>query len=192
MSSQTQIAKRESIVLYNGLSDSQKELVLAYYEKKFYTLVESDRLIKLFQLLRDLYEISGFAPLEKEEYNQMVVVLDKDICKDYKLFTFSEISIAFNKGIRDEYGKFYGLSNRTFCIWLNGFQVDRNRIEALKKQKDFEQTKEQYKEPLTEEQIRQSNIDIVKNTFERYRLNRNCIIVSACYEAIIKLNLYEF
>jgi len=70
---------------------------------------------KLTQILRDLL-LSGY---------------------EYRGITTGDLNLAFDKGVRGDYGKFYGLNLTTFNEWIKSYENEESRISALKKQHEF-------------------------------------------------------
>lgn len=68
----------------------------------------------------------------------------EDLKKHFGSLTMEEVSIAFERGVRKEYGEFVGLSAATYYVWLKEYFTSSVRMETKKKQAQYimDQTKE--------------------------------------------------
>lgn len=78
---------------------------------------------------------------EKEEKANLMLSVADDILRDFKHLTLEEIKICFRNGVREKYGKFYGLSVITFYNWLRKYST-MQRGKALIKQRQYEADQE--------------------------------------------------
>jgi hypothetical protein len=111
---------------------NQKEILLAHFTEKSIRNIDSNYAgLKITQLInRTIFE-SGFNA-EKINIPELIVLVVQDIFSDFSHLTVSEISTAFRKGIRGDYGEFYGISVRSFYVWLKGYQERlQEALEAL-------------------------------------------------------------
>lgn len=82
--------------------------------------------------LRELINLAIFeSGFKTENIPEIIITVIKDVFSDFGHLTLSEVSFAFRKGIRKEYGEFMGMSVITFYGWLKGY-CETTRIEAIK------------------------------------------------------------
>lgn len=84
--------------------------------------------------IKTVYFVAGISNdklPDKEEFNAMVNLLIKDIEHYYKRITVEELKIAFNNGVREYYGKYYGLSVKTFNDWIKAYLESEERKKRI-------------------------------------------------------------
>jgi len=113
-----------------GFSDREKSIVMA---KKSDLIRESEsneiNEMVVNTLQRTYFEFGRSKPKTEDEAiarrkddGATAMVLIQDIKRDFKSFSFEDISIAFSMGVRGEFGKFHGLNVRTFYGWLKSYK----------------------------------------------------------------------
>ena len=83
--------------------------------------------------------------IQAKECIAMAENLKQEIAKNYKWLTVKELEIIFSEGIKDRYGKSYGLNIRTFLRWIETFNtehrnkelIDRKEVKKPKKEKEL-------------------------------------------------------
>lgn len=68
---------------------------------------------------------------DKEEFAAMVNVLIKDIEHYHKKITVAELKIAFNNGVRELYGKYFGINVKTFNDWIRFYLESKERKDRI-------------------------------------------------------------
>lgn len=84
--------------------------------------------------IKTVYFVAGISNdklPDKEEFNAMVNLLIKDIEHYYKRITVEGLKIAFNNGVREYYGKYYGLSVKTFNDWIKAYLESEERKKRI-------------------------------------------------------------
>ncbi|WP_459186687.1 hypothetical protein ACGE0T_10915 [Parabacteroides sp. APC149_11_2_Y6] len=66
------------------------------------------------------------------ELATMANALFRDIQARYSSLTMQEVRVAFENGVRGDYGTFYGLSIVTFNNWLKAYKQSEERYKAVK------------------------------------------------------------
>lgn len=107
--------------------------------------------------------------------------LAKEIKNHYHSIRTSEIRVAFNNGLRLEYGEFKGLSVLTYVFWIKSYLNSTERRLALKNEHLalIESPKELTKQQL--KMIEDDNLMVTRKHFERTGeiLNKgNCVFRS--------------
>lgn len=74
----------------------------------------------------------GYKPSESKHLATLALRLFEEIKTKFQDIRVGEVSIAFEKGARGEYGQFFGLNPVTFHQWLKGQQFAESRKQALK------------------------------------------------------------
>lgn len=74
---------------------------------------------------------------DSENINITIDLLVKDLKTYNKNISFQEIELAFRNGIKNEYGDWYGLNNKTYFGWINGFTMSVKRQETIKKRDEL-------------------------------------------------------
>ena len=97
---------------------------------------------------------------ELDLHNSTVIAFCKDLVKYNGTLTMEEIKYCFNTGYKREnvYGEYFGLNNRTYFQWINGYTFCEDRTKAVKAISDVVKGIENPPAPpKTEEQIAEIN-----------------------------------
>lgn len=103
--------------------------------------------------------------LEVEDLRFMARELTRSVEERFPGLTIEEIGIALDKGIKKDYGEYYGLNVITFLDWIKAYSVSETRSKAL-----LEKYKAALPEkvPPTPEEIKRQKIDSIQSAFEKY------------------------
>lgn len=109
----------------------EKEIAIASTEKK----------VKDYNLKEFSYLISGLIHRthaecgQKEDADSIDITIDmfiKDLREYNKNISYQEIELAFRNGFKNEYGEWFGLNNKTYFQWVNGYTMSVARKQAIK------------------------------------------------------------
>lgn len=84
--------------------------------------------------IKTVYFVAGVKPEnlpDKEEFTAMVNVLINDIKHYHKKITVAELKIAFNNGVRELYGKYFGINVKTFNDWIRCYLESKERNDRI-------------------------------------------------------------
>lgn len=70
----------------------------------------------------------------KKDIQFIASELSRDIATRYSELTLEEISIAFDKGVRNDFGDYFGLNVRTFNNWITAYRDSPERLRAIEDQ----------------------------------------------------------
>lgn len=75
------------------------------------------------------------SPAAINEMKSLTIILRDLLIKTpkYSGMTVEDLNLAFEYGIRGEYGQFFGLNLQTFAQWIKGYEMDEIRRSALRK-----------------------------------------------------------
>ena len=153
-----------------------KEVILARYnDVPIKDLDSNEAGHKIKTLINVTLFESGFKTDNIEELIKFVV---RDIFIDFQLNTLTEISLAFRKGVRGDYGDIMGMSVRTFYNWIRQYN-EETRTEAFKSLKNIESNYHKPK-PISKEEIDRIHeewLNTFINTFDKYRKGEISYIV---------------
>ena len=71
--------------------------------------------------------------IDGKEIASMAGVLFRDLQTRFSMLTLHEVALAFDNGLRGDYGQFYGLSVLTFNNWLKAYRQSDDRFKAIKR-----------------------------------------------------------
>lgn len=123
---------------------------------------------KLNDLISKTFFEAGQSKLSSHEHLALCMSFTKDLFLSYRFKTFEEIELAFHKGVRKEYGEYFGLNIVTFINWIKSYEKDQKRIEAL--QKKINQINYSHKE-LTHEEKHSIHLKSICDCFDDYAKN---------------------
>lgn len=116
---------------FKSLMPAEKEIVIAIFQQKISRLNLSEFVIKMDELIISTFAKTSFQ-IDHDIHNATIDELCSELQIDNGNLTFDEIKIAFKKGYKGEYGKFYGLSNATYFGWVNAYAWSERRFNATK------------------------------------------------------------
>jgi len=147
--------KREDISPFVRGTDI--EYVQAYYGTRLADIPVNDALKKILQIVNKAYFELGKSPSgsTKEERKKLMMTMAKLILNDARLYfqkiTIDEIEMAVKRGIRNEFGEFYGLNVIAVHKFIEGFIESEERKAALERQRRFVELLKPPPEPTAEE-----------------------------------------
>lgn len=135
---------------------------------------------------------SGFKFEEEDKLNVILTIAD-DILRDFKHLTIEEIKICFRKGLRQEWGEYFGLSVLTFYGWLKMYCKEM-RGKAIIKQREYEAEQERKKnqKEYTEEEKNKISYDAILWVYNHWLDNNNLFdIDNSTYESLVKFEIIK-
>lgn len=121
-----------------------------------------------------VFLVAGQAPKNEEEKKAlkedlafMASELTKDIEIRFPGLTLEEIAIALEKGVRKDFGKYYGLNVVTFNDWISAYANSPERLRAIDEQLKKRAISAPIK--LTPEQIEEEKKDTILVGFGLYK-----------------------
>lgn len=128
------------------LSKSEMQIVRATIEETASSLAaKSLRVleIKFVDIISAVFYSLG-RDVDDNDLSKLAELLSAEVCKsEFSNLTVSEIRIALENGIRKDYGDYFGVNIVAFNQFLRGYISDQKRIEAIKKQQDWEDQQKQ-------------------------------------------------
>lgn len=131
----------------NDLTTQNNQIQVSHFETKVERVFQSNKFLnstekemKLFLLdqVSKSFLLRGYKTTDQD--NAIIVTeLLKEIQKRFKAITFKEIEIAFENGLRGEYGEYMGLSVITFSNFIKGFKESRQRADMIKLHKEVKE-----------------------------------------------------
>lgn len=85
----------------------------------------------LVVIIGGIYAQAGQS-IDGREIASMAGVLFRDLQTRYSMLTLHEVGLAFDNGLRGDYGQFYGLNVITFNNWLKAYRQSDDRFKAIK------------------------------------------------------------
>lgn len=126
-------------------------------------------------LIGSVYAQAGqYAPPD-HELKAITSVVMSDLKERFAMLTMSEVALAFNRGLRGDYGVYYGINVVTFNKWLKSYKQSEERYKAV-----METQKEQMKElPSMNEYNRERMRELCLRYFESYKITGDPGIISS-------------
>lgn len=181
--------------VYKGFTPLEKEIVIAVNSPIIKTFEEKYLTNCLLALIAKTYLQSGqFLTGEKKEMTDLTI---DELSSDFKKYngnlSFQEIEIAFKNGVKGEYGEYFGLNNKTYFQWVNGYAYGEKRLKVKKALSD---AKEKANQPIVKKSEQEAN-EIMKNavlkSFEDFK--KGAVIFdggNVKYNYLVKLELLNF
>lgn len=118
--------------------------------------------------------------------------LSNDLRKYFSFLTLSELEIAFKKGCKEDYGKYFGLNYKTYIGWVNSYKNEQSRSNAINAIAESKKELEPKQKELTSEE----KVEIMKNgaliKFEDFKLGKLNDIGNVTYNWLEKKELINF
>lgn len=118
------------------LSTSEKEIALASCEKKVKEYNLKDITVLISSLIYKTHAECG----TMADNNNINITIDsfiKDVRNYNTNISFQEIELSFRNGYKGEYGEWFGLNNKTYFQWINGYTQSVKRRETIKKRQEL-------------------------------------------------------
>jgi hypothetical protein len=128
------------------------------------SIEDQNLLVFLVKLIAEIYFKCGNNINDKEL--KAISIAFKDELKMFPFLTLAELNKAFQQGYKERYGKYYGLSIKTFVQWLDSY-IQNERNEDLNKAK-----KEKKKPELSEEEKKMYVKSGMTKCFEHWEKER--------------------
>lgn len=199
---QTELLKQSTILTvfldsdtYKGFTPLEKEIVIAVNNPLIKSFEDRDLTNCLIALITKIHLQSG--QLITEEKKQILDLTVDELSSDFKKYngnvSFREIEIAFKNGLKGEYGEYFGLNNKTYFQWVNGYTYGEKRLKVKKALSD---AKEKANQPIVKKSEQEAN-EIMKNaclkSFEDFK--SGAVIFDSGnvkYNFLVKMELLNF
>lgn len=145
---------------------------------------KSEKEIKtaLFTIISRAYALRGTA-IEKDDVRFISSELNRSICERFPFLTIQEIGIAIDKGVKKDYGEYYGLSVVTFLDWIRAYSKSDEYYEARRIRADRALPE---KVPPTPEEIEKQKRDSLVWAFHFYQDKKFLIdYQNTCYRYLV-------
>lgn len=145
----------------------------------------------LYNLIVDLvgtaYLHTGFAAPDQVEAGIIIKGIQDYLKREKSNLRVDELQIAFYNGIHEVYGKYYGLSVKTFCDFIRGYLHDPARLQEIKNK--HVPAIQSPAEP-TKEQLFQWSLDNLLNAYKHLSNNGTVgLYGSPVYDFLNSINL---
>lgn len=129
-----------------------------------------------------IYALRG-TPIGTENLKFVSSELNRSICERFPFLTVQEIGIALDKGVKKDYGDYYGLSVVTFLDWIRAYSKSDEYYEARRIKADRALPE---KVPPTPEEIEKHKRDSIVWAFAFYRDKKFLIdYQNTCYRYLV-------
>lgn len=152
---------------FSQLNQTDKEIVVAFENKRISEYSHDEILQKINSIIAKIHVYCGFE-YNFEMVNASIDDLIQDLTRYFLTLTFEEVELAFKKGSKSEYGKYFGLNNVSYCQWLNGYMMSESRLK-LRKQLSDAKNKPVVKPEPTEEEKKEIIKQGALNCFETFK-----------------------
>lgn len=131
----TNLIKIEKLELnLSNVSSEEREIILATENTKIKYLNNKDFVLEMNNILLTTFFDSGQTKLNEDDQTTLLMTVSHDLLRDYGYITLDEIKIAYRKGVRKQYGEYFGLSPVTFYNWVVKY-MSESRSEAMRLKK---------------------------------------------------------
>lgn len=116
------------------------------------------------------------------------VMLIKKELLNFKNLRKNELEIAFNKGVRGEYGEYFGISLVTFFKWIKSYCDSQERANNIttyyKSLNAVKYPSKEQKEAIIKKGI--------ADEFEAYRSNKRSLLLASSYDYLCKISVISY
>ncbi len=166
----------EQISLSN-LSKDNKEVLLAtltFPQVSSLDIKKYDsNYVELVGMFGKMIVESGIGTMEAAEQEILITLFVEEITNEFSYLTLEDVRLALKKGVRLDYGKFYGINITTLNFWLKEY-INNTKKEAMKSLPSILPKKEY--EGLNEEQqkiVYKNWLNSYIDLFEKYHEGEN-------------------
>lgn len=125
------------------LRKAEAEFITAGYAEKILDMDEGKALNHLVTIINKAYmelekSPAGLNPMERKRYVEVFArLIRNDLVFHFPQLTLRELEIAIRKGIRNQYGEYYGFSVVSIHMFVEKYLESEERSSALAKQHRF-------------------------------------------------------
>lgn len=151
---------------YKGLSEIDKEIVIAINHVKIKDYSLSDLINSLIVLIGKTHLSCGI-DIRKDGRTEVINATIEELASDLQKYnsglTFKEIEIAFKNGYKGTYGDFMGLNNKTYFHWINSYQYGESRCKVIKMALNEKQMNKELSEQEKEQILKNGALKCFEN-----------------------------
>jgi len=124
-----------------ALSTEEQQMVMASFNRqaRIIHLTKKDISLRLNEIITKAYfDTSSKSKLDSsadQTHAQFVISFTEELQKKFHQLTMDDVEIAFYKGLRGEYGDYFGINNVSGYFFCKNYQLSEQRRIALEKQK---------------------------------------------------------
>lgn len=144
-----------------------EQIVKALNSKLVRESMDAEILITLAEIVSKSTFEGGYTPKTADEIKAIIGALLTDVKMFWKTLTLDELKLAANRGIRGLYGEIIGVSVASLSKCFNSYMGDLQRQSAKKLLADANMI--DTKPQPSEEEIKNTRIEIILNAFEKYQ-----------------------
>lgn len=116
---------------YDELAILEREIANASFGVKIKDMKPEELLVAMVGLIGRTHVNCGYK-MDQSQVDLTVDELVSDLQKYNGLLSLAELELAFKNGWKKAYGEFFGLSNQTYFMWVNGYTWSASRLNAKK------------------------------------------------------------
>lgn len=172
----------EQIHNSNILSKENKEVLLATLNFTPISELNIQQYDENYTILVKIFAktiVESGIGMEEKEQEALIFLCIQEVINDFSYMTLEDVRIAVKKGVRLDYGKFYGLNITTLNFWLKEY-VNTTKKDAMKLLPQIK-PKEEFKGLNDEQQkiIFKRWLDSWIDLFEKYHEGENITVSDA-------------
>ncbi len=175
------------------LSLTEQNIVAAYESPKINTLSNEDINKFIINLVNTLFA-SINQKVTDDDMKAICILLKNELKKYFQNATTSEIELACAKGIRKEYGDYYGISIVNIHNWINKYITSEERLISIKKYKSIKNANQE--NTISEEEKEKIMLNAVernKNYAQSKEFNiENFDFGNACYDYLVSKGIISY
>lgn len=133
------------LALYNPSQTSQVSTIKNALESPMVNLTsDADLYDKILPIYTACHvDLKQNLPDDPKDTTYIIKKIITNLRRHQRNIRIDEIELAFSNGIHGKYGKWFGLSVVTFCMFISEYCKDIDRIEALERRNKVPPTKKQ-------------------------------------------------
>lgn len=180
-----------------ALIETEQRYVIARQSTMVRDLTETELYAGMVIVIGNMFKENGGIPSkeqnEKDLIDRQSTAMVRELKLYFKTMTIAEIRIAFEMGVREDLGKYFGLSITTYNKWCKKYLALPERVDSFRKWQHWVLQEESKPEHVPTEleklQIMQEGCINFLNDFFKLKRTEGFLIGNIHYDYLLKLDV---
>jgi hypothetical protein len=177
-----------------GLTIRETNIILAKGSSKIKDLPNEELNKSIINLVNTIYATAGQRASD-DDIKALCILLKTELKTYFNNASINEVEIACSKGIRKEYGEYFGISIVSINNWINKYLNSEERINSIKKYQNLIIMNQQQNElsQAEKDKIMLDSVDRLKEYSQTKEFNvENFDFGNAVYDFLVSKGTIDF
>lgn len=177
-----------------GLTIKETQIVLAKASQRINEMANEELNKSIINIVNTIYAVAG-QKASDEDMKAMCILLKNELKQYFGNISIKEIEIACSKGIRKEFGEYFGINIASINNWINKYITSEERMSSIKKYQALKSATNEKKEltDVEKEEIMLNSIERLKTYAKSPEFNiENFDFGNAAYDYLDAKGIINF